>query len=1477
MFLTTNGSFQIQSGTPAENPVPPQAVNGALDIGTMYVPAYTFQADQVKTILKAYKRYRMSDIGRIDQRVKNLEYYTALSMLESDTKNMSIKDADGLDRFKAGFLVDNFKNKVAQSLGDVDFNASIDKNRGELRPAHYTTAIDLLLGTNSIIGIGQTADSTQDFAFATDLVGNGCRRTGDLITLDYSETEFVKNTYASRTENVQPFAVIFWKGQMELNPSSDVWVDTRRIDARQVDVEGDFRDTVRDLGADENTGLVSTVWNAWQTDWIGVDVSTSQTNEFRTDRTGQRPTNAPRPGWGIPRWGWRTATITERDIRVEVTTEETTTNTFQSRTGLNTRVVERIDSESLGDRVVDRENIPFMRSRNIEFVITRVKPRTQLYPFFEGEDVAKFCFPKLLEVTMNNGTFQVGETVIASPTILDNGSQLASTPYAQFRVAVQDHKYGPYNAPTDVFTANPYDDDQTISSVYTSTSTILNVDTFSLQLQPQGQFYGFLNGTMTLRGQTSGAQATVTRTRLISDNVGTLLGSFFIPDATIAENPQFAVGTKSLKFTSSPVNSLVPGTVSTSVERNYESSGVIETIQETIINTRNAEIVTEDLTDNRVLTDVQRRVTNRRDAEVVNQRRTTVTARVITDWYDPLAQTFSVPEPNGIFLTSVDLFFSTKDTADLPCGVQIRTVNTGTPTTTVIPFSVKDLPASQINVSTDASVPTRFTFDSPVYLEGGGEYALIVVSPSLEYNVWISRLGEEDISTAGLAESQKVLITQQPYLGSLFKSQNASTWTPSQFEDLKFTLYKAEFDAGVTGTVNFFNPELNVGNNELVQLSENPLVAYSRKVTLGLSSDVAADTNIIPGVSIAQTGSGISGGVGNLVGTGGSVGVTTESLLVINPGTGYTVATTTGIQPYTITGSGSGLEVSVTVAAGTSVYNDPNNLAPLRGFISVTDGGDGYKVGDVVGIPTAAMNGLGENATMSIVSIGFTNTLFLDNVQGDFVAAGSSMTYVTNTGIRSEINGSGSNVIIKSGGVTVDSLYDGKTIKVRHRNHAMHESNNLVKIDGIVSDLAPATLTNAYGRDSTADITISAGTAFTSFEGVGVGSTNPGFLKMADEIIKYTGVSGNTITGVTRAQDSTTAFTHPSNSLVYKYEFNNVSLRRINKTHNLSETTNKGVHPITMDGYYISVDTGETSSDSVAIGTNRENSGGGFPSLYFDDTRSGGEGRVTASQNIQFEVFTPNVQTLTPKGTLINSRIRTVSARSVSGIETSFVDQGYSPIRLNDSNYFTSPRMVASKVNEDSKLTALPGSKSLNMQCDFSTNDTNVSPVIDIDRVSAILTTNRIDDDVTNFATDSRVKIAGQDPNSATYVTKNVGLAVPATGLKVMFSASRASTADIRVAYSVFRSDIPENELRYELFPGFDNLDENGIVVDPKNNSGHPDKFVSPSQSREEFKEYEFTIEDIKEFNGFKIKIMMTATNQAYPPLIREFRTIALS
>ena len=48
-------------------------------------------------------------------------------------------------------------------------------------------------------------------------------------------------------------------------------------------------------------------------------------------------------------------------------------------------------------------------------------------------------------------------------------------------------------------------------------------------------------------------------------------------------------------------------------------------------------------------------------------------------------------------------------------------------------------------------------------------------------------------------------ISTQPTLGSLFKSQNASTWTPSQYEDLKFILYRANFDIANNGAVALVN------------------------------------------------------------------------------------------------------------------------------------------------------------------------------------------------------------------------------------------------------------------------------------------------------------------------------------------------------------------------------------------------------------------------------------------------------------------------------------------------------------------------------------------------------------------------------------------------------------------------------------------------------------------------------------------------
>ena len=46
----------------------------------------------------------MRDIGKLEKRIENLEYYTQLSLLEQAAQNLQIQDANGFDRFKNGLL-----------------------------------------------------------------------------------------------------------------------------------------------------------------------------------------------------------------------------------------------------------------------------------------------------------------------------------------------------------------------------------------------------------------------------------------------------------------------------------------------------------------------------------------------------------------------------------------------------------------------------------------------------------------------------------------------------------------------------------------------------------------------------------------------------------------------------------------------------------------------------------------------------------------------------------------------------------------------------------------------------------------------------------------------------------------------------------------------------------------------------------------------------------------------------------------------------------------------------------------------------------------------------------------------------------------------------------------------------------------------------------------------------------------------------
>jgi hypothetical protein len=162
------------------------------------------------------------------------------------------------------------------------------------------------------------------------------------------------------------------------------------------------------------------------------------------------------------------------------------------------------------------------------------------------------------------------------------------------------------------------------------------------------------------------------------------------------------------------------------------------------------------------------------------------------------------------------------------------------------------------------------------------------------------------------------------------------------------------------------------------------------------------------------------------------------------------------------------------------------------------------------------------------------------------------------------------------------------------------------------------------------------------------------------------------------------------------------------------------------------------------------------------------------------------------------------------------------------------------------------------------------------------LLSNRLNRPIINYSNDNRVNDLLNDPHANIYISNTVRLTQPASSLKVIVSAYRHSSADFRVLYSLIRPDSSEVAQTFELFPGYDNLtidnNQDGYfdVVDSSKNSGLPDILV-PASLDNQFLEYEFSANDLGSFTGYTIKIVMSGTNQAYSPRLKDLRSIALA
>ena len=261
-------------------------------------------------------------------------------------------------------------------------------------------------------------------------------------------------------------------------------------------------------------------------------------------------------------------------------------------------------------------------------------------------------------------------------------------------------------------------------------------------------------------------------------------------------------------------------------------------------------------------------------------------------------------------------------------------------------------------------------------------------------------MGETDIQTVSAPVDEQIVVSQQPLLGSLFKSQNGVTWNASQYEDLKFKLYRANFKS-FTGTVNFTNPPLTTVSEFIKPLPKDSLELSSNKVRVGLTT-VLNDTALTLGNTIRQQGTNATG---NYV---GSAGTATGALTLTNAGIGYTPAsgstTFSNVSLTTLTGSGRDGKANITITNGVAVA------------ATVSQGGYGYVIGDVLTASTVGVTSLGSNLRLSVAGLSGTNELIIDNVQGIFeTGAGKYLKYDNNAGVTTTLNGDVSgNVLLSS-------------------------------------------------------------------------------------------------------------------------------------------------------------------------------------------------------------------------------------------------------------------------------------------------------------------------------------------------------------------------------------------------------------------------------------------------------------------------------
>lgn len=388
-----------------------------------------------------------------------------------------------------------------------------------------------------------------------------------------------------------------------------------------------------------------------------------------------------------------------------------------------------------------REVIPFSKTNQVFFISDNLKPNTLFYSFLD--DAAVSAFPaSFINVEDSEGfidNYASGEKIIG---------QTSNVQATILKISIKD----------------------------------------SNKIYIYGKTGGEFLAGETLLGERSGSKTTFltesVSTSLTSDSLGELCGYFYVPSNIKTGNKTFRLN---------DVNTHNVSNSSSLSETSYHVQGDIPVSD--LKSTRPFEIKRTHMNvDNSLYEDVY----SREFLTPFNE------GDRLLETFDHLSQSFDVNKTlykDGIFLSSVDLFFRTKD-SNLPITVEIRPMVNGYPSPNrVIPFSRVTLSPDKVKTSetphfeSDDNLNTRFTFDVPLYLPAG-QYCIVIVSNGHNYELWSCENGKVVLDETGNICEEQLIVTQQPNIGEMYSSHNSGIHQSVKNQHLSFRLNRCDFSVG---------------------------------------------------------------------------------------------------------------------------------------------------------------------------------------------------------------------------------------------------------------------------------------------------------------------------------------------------------------------------------------------------------------------------------------------------------------------------------------------------------------------------------------------------------------------------------------------------------------------------------------------------------------------------------------------------------